>query len=86
MEFADVVSTVGNAGALTIIAGLFAWAYIQDKTKNQNMLGEIKDVVKAMSVSNDNFAKAIELLTKNCMSVDSKIDRNYEAILKEKEK
>ena len=83
MELTDVISAVGNTSALVLIAALFCWAYIQDKTKNQAMLTEIKEVVKALTVSNDNFAKSIEMLTKNCMQVDNKIDRNYEAILKE---
>lgn len=86
MEFTEIISAVGNTSALVLIAALFCWAYIQDKTKNQQMLSEIKEVVKALVTGNENFAKSIELLTKNCLSVDTKIDRNYEAILKNKNK
>lgn len=86
MEFADIIATIGNTSALVIIAGLFVWAYIQDKTKNQEMLREIKDVVKALAVSNDNFAKSIEMLAKNCTQLDGKVDRNYEALLNPKNK
>lgn len=64
------------------MAGLFVWVFVQDKTKNTKLLEEIKEVVKALTVSNENIAKSLEIISSNCSSVDKKIDRNYEAILK----
>lgn len=82
MEFTEILSAISNTGTLVVMAGLFVWAYFQDKTKNQKMLEEIKEVVKALTISNENIAKSLEIISGNCASVDKKIDRNYEAIVK----
>ena len=82
MEFSEILSAISNTGTLVVMAGLFVWAYFQDKTKNQKMLEEIKEVVKALVMSNENIAKSLEIISQNCASVDTKIDRNYEAIIK----
>ena len=77
-----MLSAIGNTGTLCVMAGLFIWAYFQDKTKNQKMLEEIKEVVKALTLSNENIAKSLEIISNNCSSVELKVDRNYEAIVK----
>ena len=46
------------------------------------MLEEIKEVVKALTLSNENIAKSLEIISQNCASVDNKIDRNYAEIVK----
>ena len=46
------------------------------------MLEDIKEVVKALTLSNENIAKSLEIISRNCVSVDSKIDRNYAEIIK----
>ena len=82
MEFTEILSAIGNTGTLCVMAGLFIWAYFQDKTKNQKMLEEIKEVVKALTLSNENIAKSLEIISSNCSSVELKVDRNYESIIK----
>ena len=82
MEFMEIISAIGNTSAMLIMAALFIWAYFQDKTKNQKMLEEIKEVVKALTLSNENIAKSLEIISKNCASVETKIDRNYNEIVK----
>lgn len=82
MNFPDLLSAISNTGTLVVMAALFVWAYFQDKTKNQKMLEEIKEVVKALTLSNENIAKSLEIISQNCASVDSKIDRNYAEIIK----
>ena len=78
----EIISAIGNTSAMLIMAALFIWAYFQDKTKNQKMLEEIKEVVKALTLSNENIAKSLEIISKNCASVETKIDRNYNEIVK----
>ena len=78
----EIISAIGNTSAMLIMAALFIWAYFQDKTKNQKMLEEIKEVVKALTLSNENIAKSLEIISKNCASVENKIDRNYNEIVK----
>lgn len=82
MELGEIVGAIFQYGGTVIMAGLFVWVFIQDKTKNTHLLEEIKEVVKALTVSNENIAKSLEIISNNCTSVDKKIDRNYEAILK----
>ena len=86
MEFTEILSAVGNTSTMLIMTGLFIWAYFQDKTKNQHMLEEIKEVVKALTLSNDNIAKSLEIISTNCASVDNKVDRNHEILLEIKNK
>ena len=86
MEFAEIIAAIGNTGALVIISALFVWAYFQDKTKNQHMLEEIKEVVKALTLSNENIAKSLEIISHNCASVDNKVDRNHDLLVEIKNK
>ena len=82
----EIISAIGNTSAMLIMAALFIWAYFQDKTKNQHMLEEIKEVVKALTLSNENIATSLEIISKNCASVDSKVDRNHELLVEIKSK
>ena len=50
------------------------------------MLEEISEVVKALTLSNENIAKSLEIISKNCASVDNKIDRNHEILVEIKNK
>ena len=81
MEFTEILSAVSNTGTLVVMAALFIWAYFQDKTKNQRMLEEIKEVVKALTLSNENIAKSLEIISSNCASVETKVDKNHELLL-----
>ena len=81
MEFTEILSAVSNTGTLVVMAALFIWAYFQDKTKNQRMLEEIKEVVKALTLSNENIAKSLEIISSNCASVETKVDKNHEVLL-----
>ena len=86
MTFPEILSAISNTGTLVVMAALFIWAYFQDKTKNQRMLEEIKEVVKALTLSNENIAKSLEIISSNCASVDQKIDRNHEMLVEIKNK
>lgn len=50
------------------------------------MLEEIKEVVKALTLSNENIARSLEIISHNCASVDGKVDRNHEILLEIKNK
>lgn len=81
MEFTEIISAVGNTSTMLIMAALFIWAYFQDKTKNQHMLEEIKEVVKALTVSNENIAKSLEIISTNCAQVETKVERNHDILV-----
>lgn len=64
------------------MAGLFIWVFIQDKTKNNKLLEDNANMLKTLAQSNDNIAKSLDIITNNLLTIDKKIDRNYEADLK----
>lgn len=86
MEFTEILSAISNTGTLVVMAALFIWAYFQDKTKNQRMLEEIKEVVKALTLSNENIAKSLEIISSNCASVEMKVEKNHEMLVEIKSK
>lgn len=71
------------------MAGLFIWVFITDKTKNNQlqqdnntMLKILVDNQKNVTESNNNIAKSLEIISNNLVTIDKKIDRNYEAEMK----
>lgn len=67
-----------------IMAALFIWVFIQDKTKNNKLQEENNSMLKILTESNNNIAKSLDIITKNLITLDNKIDRNYEEELKRK--
>lgn len=65
-----------------IMAGLFIVVFIQDRTKNNKLLEDNANMLKTLATSNDNIAKSLDIITNNLLTIDKKIDRNYEADLK----
>lgn len=70
------------------MAGLFVWTYLQDKTKNANLLKELAKTnednaraIEALVESNKNIATSLELLKNGMNKLDEKVDRNHEAVL-----
>lgn len=64
------------------MAALFVWVFVQDKTKNTKMLEDNTKMVQSLSESNKNIAKALDIISNNLVTIDGKIDRNYEAEMK----
>ena len=67
-----------------IMAVLFIWVFIQDKTKNNKLQEENNSMLKILTESNNNIAKSLDIITNNLITIDNKIDRNYEEELKRK--
>ena len=72
-----------------IMAVLFIWVFITDKTKNNQlqqdnnaMLKILVDNQKNFTESNNNDAKSLEIISNNLVTIDKKVDRNYEMELK----
>ena len=65
-----------------IMAVLFIWVFIQDKTKNNKLQEENNSMLKILTESNNNIAKSLDIITNNLIIIDNKIDRNYEEELK----
>ena len=82
MNLGEVVGTIFQYGGTVIMAGLFVWVFVQDKTKNTKLLEENTKMLDTLSKSNDNIAKSLDLIQNNMITLDSKIDRNYEQSVK----
>lgn len=86
MDFMEVVKILFQYGGTVIMAGLFVWVFVQDKNKNTKMLEDSHELLKTLAQSNDNIAKSLDIITNNLVTIDQKIDRNYQEDLKKKAK
>lgn len=82
MELKDVVQIVFQYGGTVIMAALFVWVFIQDKTKNNKLLENNTEMLKALTESNNNIAKSLDIISNNLVVIDNKVDRNYQEMLK----
>lgn len=71
------------------MATLFVWVFITDKTKinrleeeNNEMLKLLTNNQKNIAESNNNIARSLEIISSNLVTIDKKIDRNYEVEVK----
>ena len=84
MEIKEVIQALFQYGGTVIMAVLFIWVFIQDKTKNNKMLENNTEMLKALTESNNNIAKSLDIISNNLVGIDKKIDRNYEMEVKRK--
>lgn len=82
MDLGEVIATIFQYGGTVIMAGLFVWVFVQDKTKNTRLLEENAKMLDTLSKSNENIAKSLDLIQNNMITLDNKIDRNYEQSVK----
>lgn len=82
MEAGEIIAQIFQYGGTVIMAGLFVWVFVQDKTKNTKLLEDNAKMLDTLSKSNDNIAKSLDLIQNNMITMDHKIDRNYENQLK----
>ena len=91
MDLVEISKLLFQYGGTLIMAVLFIWVFITDKTKNNQlqednnaMLKILVDSQKNATESNNNIAKSLEIISNNLVTIDKKIDRNYELELKKK--
>lgn len=89
MDLIEISKLLFQYGGTLIMACLFIWVFITDKTKNNQlqqdnntMLKILVDNQKNLTDSNNNIAKSLEIISNNLVSIDKKIDRNYEVEIK----
>ena len=85
MEIKEIAQLLFQYGGTVIMAGLFIWVFITDKTKNNKleeenntMLKLLTENQKNLTESNNNIAKSLEIISNNLVVIDQKIDRNFE--------
>lgn len=81
MELKEIIQSVFQYGGTVIMAVLFVWVFFQDRTKNNKLLEDNTKMLESLSRSNDNIAKALDIISNNLLTLDDKIDRNYEYLV-----
>lgn len=86
MEIAEIIKLIFQYGGTIIMAGLFVWVFINDRQKNTKLLEDNTEMLKTLSQSNNNIAKSLEIITNNLVTIDQKVDRNYQEEIRKKSK
>ena len=86
MEVKDIIQAIFQYGGTVIMAVLFVWVFFQDRTKNNKLLEDNTKMLESLSRSNDNIAKALDIISNNLLTLDDKVDRNFESIVEIKNK
>lgn len=58
----EILKIILNYGAMAVMAGLFVYAWLQDRVKGQKTAEDNTRVLAELSESNKNIASALELL------------------------
>ena len=61
-----------------VLALLFIWVFVMDKIKYNKILEDNAQMLKTLSESNNNISKSLDIISNNLVTLDKKIDRNYE--------
>lgn len=88
----EIAELIARYGGLIIMASLFVWVFIQDRSKNTKLLEELSKTnadnsraIDALVESNKNIATSLEIIKGSLEQTESKIDRTYDELLKTKE-
>ena len=84
MEFDKIVGAIFQYGGTVIMAALFIFVFFSDRKERKTTLEDNKKMLQALSQSNNNIAKSLDIISNNLVSIDNKIDRNYQAELQRK--
>lgn len=85
MELKEFFTAIFQYGGTVIMAGLFIWLFFWIVTKLNKMIEDNSQMLKALTESNNNIAKALDIISNNLITIDKKIDRNYEVEIKNKQ-
>ncbi len=86
MTIQEIIQAIFQYGGTVIMAGLFIWVFIEDKKKNTKMLEDNTEMLKTLAQSNNNIAKSLDIITNNLVTIDEKIERNYQEEIRHSKK
>ena len=84
MDFDKMVIAIFQYGGTVIMAALFIYVFFSDRKERYTTLEDNTKMLQALSQSNNNIAKSLDIISNNLVTIDKKIDRNYELELKKK--
>ena len=81
MEIKDLIQYIFQYGGTVIMAVLFIWVFVKNETKynkieedNNSMLKAMVESNKTLTESNNNIAKALDIISNNLITIDRKVD------------
>jgi len=91
MTFGELIDNIFRYGGTIIMAALFIYVFMQDRTKMEKLQEENNSMLKLLTKSNEtltesnnNIAKSLDIISNNLVVIDNKIDRNYQEELTHK--
>ena len=79
MEFDKIITAIFQYGGTVIMAALFIYVFFSDRKERNTTLQENTKMLQTLTQSNNNIAKSLDIISNNLITIDKKIDRNYEA-------
>ena len=84
MDFDKIVNAIFQYGGTIIMAALFVYVFFSDRKERFTTLEDNTKMLQALSQSNNNIAKSLDIISNSLVTIDKKIDRNYEVELQKK--
>ena len=88
----EIAELVARYGGLIILASLFIWVFIQDRSKNTKLLEELSKsnsdntrAIDALVESNKNIATSLEIIKGSLENIERKSEKTYEELIETKE-
>lgn len=80
----EIVQALGDFGVSFVIVALFLWDWVTNKKSYTESLTQIKESNQNIAESNMNISKSLDIILNNQLTLENKVDRNYEELVKEK--
>lgn len=84
MDFDKLIDAIFQYGGTIIMAALFVYVFFSDRKERYTTLEDNTKMLQALAQSNNNIAKSLDIISNNLVTIDKKIDRNYELELQKK--
>lgn len=78
-EFAGLLFKYGGT---VIMAVLFVYVILEDRKKSDAQTTANTKLLQELTQSNNNIAKSLDIISKSMETIDNKVDRNYEEIIR----
>lgn len=78
----EIIQAISESGVLVVIAGVFLYTYLNDKKNNLERDNKYNESLRLLSESNQNIAKALDLLNVSSRNNDKLLREHDERAIK----